>query len=442
MTKKYLNRRLLLRGALATGASIAVPLPILDGMLNNHGTAYAAGEALPKRFVTWFFGNGILPPLWNPKTTGHDWEISEQLAPLTDVKDYLTVVSGLVNKFPGTSFHPIGSAASTTGGAVANNSAVAPSIDQLVADALQGDAGLKSLEIGVSDATPNGPENTLHAVSHRGPNAPNYPEFDPKAVFERLFGKLMTDDEAAKRQSEADKSVLDAVLADANELKPKLSAVDQTRLEDHMAGIRQLELRLGKLGSCNQPAEPTVGKDKNSEAPKTVSDVMSEMLTLALSCHQTHTASVVFTLPAAHVYYRHLGNDMNADFHDTICHTDAGDNASQTRVNRGVIHTMECLATLLTQMKSVTEGATTLLDNSLVYVTSCTSWGKIHAANEWPVLLAGKAGGALKGNLHVRNEGENLSKILFSIAGLMGTPLTSLGKNEGLVNGGVTGLDE
>jgi hypothetical protein len=388
--------------------------------------------------VTWFFGNGILPPRWNPTTVGSDWQITDQLAPLADVKDHLTGVSGLVNKFPGTAFHPLGSAASTTGGGVANNSAVAPSIDQLVATNLQGTAGIKSLELGVSDATPNGAENTLHAVSHRGANAPNYPEYDPQEIFKRLFGNVNAAAEEAEKAKLAQKSVLDSVVADAAELKPKLSSPDQTRLEAHLDGIRQLELRLAQLGTCNAPANPTVGKDVKSEAPKAVSDVVSEMLTLALSCSQTHTASVVFTLPAAHVYFRHLGADMNDDFHDTICHLDAGDNASQTRVHRGVVYAMECLATLLNGMKNVTEGDGTLLGNSLVYVTSCTSWGKIHATNEWPVLLAGKAGGALTGNQHVRAEGENLSKVLFSIAGLMGTPLTSLGANEGLVNSGLT----
>jgi hypothetical protein len=445
MTKKHLNRRLFLRGALVAGGTAMLPLPILDGMLNSHGTAFAAGEPLPKRYVTWFFGNGILPPLWVPSSTGADWQLSEQLMPLANVKDYLTVVSGLVNKFPGISFHPIGSAASTTGGGTADNSAVVPSIDQLVAGGLQGNALLKSLEVGVSDATPNGPENTLHAVSHSGKNAPNYPEFDPHAVFQRVFGKLMPADAASQKADTAEKSVLDAVLADATELKPKLSTADQQRLEKHMEGIRQLELSLGKMAaSCEAPADPTtqnVLRDKKSEAPKNVNDVMAQMLALALSCSQTHTASLVFTLPAAHVYYRHLASDMNDDFHDTICHTDAGDNAHQTRVNRGVIYTMQCLATFLESMKGITEGAGTLLDSSLVYVTSCCSWGKVHSYDEWPVLLVGKGGGALKGNQHLRAQGENLSKVLFSIAKMMGTTLPSLGDNVGKVTSGLSILE-
>jgi hypothetical protein len=455
MTKKYLDRRLFLRGALAAGGIAAIPLPILEGMLNGHGTAYAAGEALPRRFVTWFFGNGVLPPLWIPAATGHTWELSEQLAPLKDVKDYLTVVSGLENKFNSTAFHPAGSAASTTGGPVEDLSAVEPSIDQLIAEPEK--YGLparssalptekKSVALGVCDADPDGPENTLHAVSHRGKNAPNYPEYDPRKAFQSLFGSPSAgmDDAAAKKAADAEKSVLDAVLADASELKPKLSATDQHRLQDHMDAIRQLELTLNNLGTCNAPTDPAsqnIGKDTKSEAPQAVSDAVSEMLAIALSCHKTHVASVVFTLPAAHVYYRPLGADMNDDFHNTICHTDAGDNAHQTRVNKGVIYNVQCLATFAKRLQSLTEGAGTLLDNSLVHVTSCTSWGKVHSRDDWPFLFIGKAGGGLAGNLHARFKGENLSKGLFTAAQLMGLDIAKLGRGDGLVTSGLAGLD-
>ncbi len=442
MPAKRLNRRTALRGLLATGAAFMLPLPVLDCMLNRHGTAFAQGQPLAKRYATWFFGNGILPPLWNPQATGTDWQLSEQLAPLVKVKEYLTVVSGLVMKFPGDDFHPNGSAASTTGGGNVDGSAVLPSIDQLVAEVIGKNSRFRTLELGVSNATPNGPDNTLLAVSHRGKNAPNYPEFDPQAIFARLFAQADATAADIAKLNQAKKSVLDSVLADANELNGSLGVSDQKRLEQHMDGIRQLELRLSNLSLCKAPLDTTlgVGKDTQSEAPKLVNDVMAELLAVAFACDLTRSASMVFTLPAAHVYYRHLGTDMNDDFHDTISHGDAGDNASQERVNRGVVYTMQCLATLLEKLSALPEGDGSVLTNSLIYATSCTSWGKTHAADEWPVLLAGKAGGALQGNFHLRAPGENLSKVLFTMANLMGANVTQLGAAEGLVTSGLVGL--
>ena len=52
---------------------------------------------------------------------------------------------------------------------------------------------------------------------------------------------------------------------------------------------------------------------------------MAEMAKLAFACDLTRVMSFMFSLPAAHVFYRHLAANMNDDFHDTICHTDPGD---------------------------------------------------------------------------------------------------------------------
>ncbi len=125
--------------------------------------------------------------------------------------------------------------------------------------------------------------------------------------------------------------------------------------------------------------------------------LLLELTTLALTCERTRVVSFMFSLPAAHVYYRHL-TGMNDDFHDTICHTDAGDKSNQPRVDTGVQYTMRCLAEFLTKLKNTAHGASTLLDATLVYVTSDTAWGKVHDRTEWPVLLAGKAGGRLRGD--------------------------------------------
>ena len=451
MAKKTLDRRTVLKGILTTGATVSIPLPLLEIMLNDNGTAYAqTATPVPPLFVLWFFGNGSLPGIWKPaKTgTGSNWDLSSQLQGLSGVKPYLTVVSGLTNKLViGGNEHPTGSAGATTGAPLNGNAVTAASIDQVVAKQISAGAAFNSIEVGVTPATPNGAPDSLATVSHKGPNAKNVPDYDPKSVFNRLFmGTTTTPTDQATKLANVRKSVLDAVLVDGAALEKKLGSADAQRVEQHLTSIRAIEkLMTSSTGgmmptTCTSPTAPTTGKDTNSEAPPAVNTAMADLSMLALACDRTRVLSFVFSLPAAHVYYRHLGTNMNADFHDTICHGDAGDQSSQPRVDTGVHYVVTCLNEFLTKMQATAHGASNLLDQSLVYVTSDTAWGKTHTNAEWPVLLAGKAGGKLQGDAHFNFAGDNLSKALLTAAQIMGSTATSFGGGAGAVTAPLSGI--
>lgn len=454
MAKKTLDRRTVLKGVLATGAAVSVPLPLLEIMLNGNGTAYAqTGAAIPSLFVMWFFGDGTLPGIWKPAMTGTglNWALSPQLQGLSGLKPYLTVISGLTNKLVvGGHEHPTGSAGATTGAPLNGNAVTGPSIDQVVAQLISKGAPFNSIEVGVTPATPNGPEDSLATVSHRGPNAKNVADYDPKSVFNRLFTATTpttTTDQATKLAS-VRKSVLDSVLADGAALEKRLGAADKQRVDQHLTSIRGIEQRLmtstptGGMppAMCSNATAPTTGKDTNSEAPPAVNSAMADLSMLALACDRTRVLSLMFSLPAAHVYYRHLGTNMDADFHDTICHGDPGDQSNQPRVDTGVHYEMTCLNEFLTKMQATPHGATNLLDQSLVFVTSDTAWGKIHTNTEWPVLLAGKAGGKLQGDGHYNFPGDNLSKALLTVAQIMGSTATTFGGGAGAVTAPLAGI--
>jgi Protein of unknown function (DUF1552) len=457
MIIKPMNRRTVLRGMLATGAAIAVPLPLLESMLNANGTALAqTGASLSPLYVTWFFGNGTLPGRWKPTSTGtgSSWALSPQLEPLSELKSYLTVVTGLEGKLVVSgNEHPTGSAAATTGAPLDGNAVRAASIDQVVADLIADGSPYRSLELGVTPATPNGNPHSLHSVSHSGPNARNDPQFDPRAVFERLFSgatEPTVDASAADQTARLARvrvSVLDAITQDGVDLQRKLGVADRRRLEQHLEAIRSIEGRLGATASgepqqaaCSALTAPDVGPDTKSEAPAAVNSAMVELATLALSCELTRVISFMFSLPAAHVYYRHLAPDMNDDFHDTICHGDAGDQSNQPRVDTGVVYAMRCLSELLKRLAETPHGDSTLLDAGLVYVTSDTAWGKTHTKEEWPVLLAGKARGRLRGDEHHNFPGENLSAALLTVAQLMGSTQMEFGLDAGHVTSALAGI--
>jgi hypothetical protein len=164
---------------LAGGVAVAIPLPRLAGMLNNNGTAYAAGEKLPLRYGTWFFGNGINPPEWVPTTTGvgSEWTLSPALTPLQPVKSYLQVITGMTNKIPPDPAHNGRPAAALTGANAGGADVQLPSIDQVLAPILN--AGTMpaipgGLHVGISSTSGAGALDLR--ISFRGPNASNPPQ--------------------------------------------------------------------------------------------------------------------------------------------------------------------------------------------------------------------------------------------------------------------------
>ena len=109
-------------------------------------------------------------------------------------------------------------------------------------------------------------------------------------------------------------------------------------------------------------------------------------------------------------------------------------------MNAGVQFAMTNLADLLTSMKDTPDGASTLLDNSAVYTTSCTSESQTHSPIDFPLLVSGKAGGKFKGNTHLRLVGENSSTVLHTLYTAYGGTAPTIGMGLGQVSNGIPEL--
>ncbi len=177
------------------GISVQIGLPALSAMLNSHGTALAQGGALPKRFLVWFWANGMKPARWVPSNVGPDWALSEQLTPLKNVKEYVSVVSGTEIKFPNAAHHT-GAISIMTGADIVGpegggdfpTTVSAPSMDQRFANALGTTTRFKSLEFGVLEHNAIKEGDGILNISHNGKSSPNPAEIDAKKVFDRVFG--------------------------------------------------------------------------------------------------------------------------------------------------------------------------------------------------------------------------------------------------------------
>jgi hypothetical protein len=450
-SRSFLPRRTFLRGVLAGGISVAVPLPRLFGMLNGNGTAYADGSPLPLRFGTWFFGNGIIPDRWVPRTTGMGdaWQLSEQLAPLQAIKPYLSVLSGFSIKVPNNAPHASMPAAALSGAQVGGNSTQLGTIDQVVGQVINATDTVFQTGINVGVSNTSGATSLGLTISYAKANAPNPPEFSPAALFKSLMkfantgGTPSAPDPELLRRSQ----VLDAVAEDAKALRARLGTDDQQRLDLHLQGIAQLQLQIAKqqapkvTGVLVDPDQAYPKRGNDGSITRQRGQAFSDLLVFALSADLTRTFSYMFTCPACHGNYADCGLDPTT-FHEDYGHrlSPKGLSAATIGFNTGVKFAMSNLADTLVRMKETPDGTGNLLDNSAVYATSCVSESQTHGGTDFPLLVAGKAGGKLKGDQHIRLPDENVSKVPFTLLTAMGSKATSFGMAEGQVSSGISEL--
>ncbi len=428
-----LSRRAVLRGA---GASVA--LPVLESMLNTHGTALAAGDPLPRRFMTWFFGNGVVPQYWPPAQTGAAWELGPEQAPLANVKNYVNIVTGYDVKIPRRNTHFSSLAAVFSGadylgapgtGTIAKFAL--PSIDQVVAEKIAGQTLFPSVQVGVYPKVNTAEGPAAAHISHKSTDAPLPSEFNPQKVFDRLFGSF-TPPAVADPTAVVDptpnvrRSVLDLVRADATRLTQRLGAADRQRLDAHLTGIAQLQKLVAATppvgtAACTKPGRPVIG---SGAAMLEVNKVMSDLVAHAFSCDLTRVVSFQFTGEVSNWTLPAIGLNTN---HHVATHN----SEQQEVIHRSVIWTMERFAYLVEKLMSIPEGTGNLLDNAVIVASSGVAWGFQHRAKNMPFLVVGGGGGTLKKpGVHHKGTAGNTSDVILAALQAAGTGLTSFGKDE------------
>jgi hypothetical protein len=450
MPRLKLDRRTVLKGT-AAGIAVGFGLPPLEAMFNSNGDALAQGQPIPVRMGIFFWGNGVKPDRWVPELTGASWAPSPALLPLmtAGVKEYVNVVTGMVEKASTERGHHSGTVGILSGGPLISQAANGapfrstfslPSIDQVAADIIGTTSRFKSLEVGISTRVNSVEGTTLQYLSHSGPDSPNPPEYDPAALYNRVFGMGFTPPGEAPAVADATlgyrKSVLDSVLADLTSLRERVSAADKARIDKHADNVRTMENRLiannavSGSAACTQPLNPGSFMDQNGNeqiAAKTAA--MSDLIAMALACDQTRVFSMMFTGSVAGTIFSEV--NVNGGHHQ-LTHDEPGD---QPMVQATTVYTIEMFAVLLNALKNVPEGAGNLLDNSVILGTTDTSDGRFHNLLDYPILIAGAAGGFLKyPGIHYRSPSgdENTSNALLTVLRAAGTNLDTVGAQDGL----------
>src|SRR5262245_25222462 len=244
LTAKPLPRRTVLRGL---GASMA--LPLLDAMLPAFSLRTHAAATPVHRFQAFYVPNGMAMPYWTPKGEGKDFELSPILEPLAAYRNQMLVLSGLKASWNYIHAGASGSFLTGTprGGRTEIEIIADVSIDQLLARHFASETQVASLELSM-DPPANAGACTgnlscvyTHTLSWRSATQPLPMEWNPRAVFERLFGDSgSTDRNAREARLRQHKSILDSVTEKLAKLKKDIGPQDQTKVNEYTEAVRDV----------------------------------------------------------------------------------------------------------------------------------------------------------------------------------------------------------
>lgn len=288
--------------------------------------------------------------------------------------------------------------------------------------------GIEPAESGLLGGVPSVYYGTISWSSKSTPLAP---EIFPRAVFDRLF-----DTTGLAR----DKSVLDAVLAQAQDVQRRLSGLDRQKLDEFLHGIRDVELRIERAANDQRlegwrPSLAAPNLPRPPEAlPQDVREhmrLMLDLILLAWRMDKTRVATLIFNRDVSHMQFGFLDGVPNEQLHGISHHKENPEKlAAYQRINQ--FHVQQ-LAYLLGQMKAIDEGAgTSLLDNVMLLFGSNMFNGDSHDGRKLPLILAGRGGGALRTGRVIDysskpEEEQRLCNLHLAVAQRMGLPLAGFG---------------
>ena len=412
------------------GLGVTMALPWMESVRVWGDTKKAAKQAseAPVRMGILFAGCGFHSKEWWAKGEGKAMELGKVLAPLNDFREKMVFIRGLYNKealkgniHSSQTGNLLSGAPLASGGRIQSGT----SVDQYVAQRLGHQTKVPSLVLGCEKSNPGVHKNysLLYSshISWSSPNTPTPLEVYPALAFDRLF----------KNKTEAgDRSVLDAILGDAKDLRRNISRQDQQKLDEYLNSVREVEQRIESAGRRGelQGWRPTLTKP-NMPRPKDgyPQDIvehmrlMSDFLVLAFQTDTTRICTLKLNNDHGTLRFPHIGVDYM--IHHLLSHTD---NADWLKVNQFFLEQMAYIAR---RLEAIQEGPRTALDNTMLMLCSSMLTGH-HNASQLPVVMLGGGGGRIQGgrNLdYLKNPNRQMSRLFLSMMDKMNVRPKSFG---------------
>ncbi|HET6280576.1 MAG TPA: DUF1552 domain-containing protein [Polyangia bacterium] len=418
------SRRTFLASAAAT-----VGLPWMESLVGRNKAE--AAPARPVRFVGWHTPNGIYRQNWFPAAVaGPNYTLSPSLAPLESLKKKLLVFSGMQNNDASVVFGSHGLGVSGMLTCVLGTKPgikVGVSVDQVYAKSL-GTSGRfpQGLQIGITSdmyADVGNPAIYNGCISWASETQPLQPVIQSGVTFDQIFMGADPTASAAdrmKRQAIAS-SVLDHVTTEAKSIQLRLGKTDKTKLEEYLTGVRSLETKIQTTPGLSCAPGATMKPANTGLDWPTHTTVSIDLMVLALQCDATRVITFM------------LGNGGDKSARSFPWLMVSGDHHGLAHAQNGpALSTIDKwhvsqLALFCQKLDAIDEGGTTMLDNSVVFMSSEIASGIAHDQTNKGVLVLGSAGGKLKTGQHLITPNEPQANLFVALLNALQVPVTTFG---------------
>ncbi len=430
---RTMPRRTALRGL---GATLA--LPFLEAMLPPFSLKGAAAPRKVNRFQAFYTPNGMAMEYWTPKGVGNAFELSPILEPLASYKDQMTVLSGLHANW--NYIHAGASGSFLTGtvrGGTNEIEIIADvSIDQLLARHFASETQVGSLELAL-DAPANAGACTgqlscvyTHTLSWKSPTQPLPVEYNPRAVFEKLFGDSGNTDRAVREaRMRQHKSILDSVNDKLADLRRQLAPQDQEKVNEYTDAVRDVERRIQRAEEQHDIELPNMEQPQG--VPPVFEDHLALMLDLQVLAFQSDLTRVITFMIGKEQSARPYPQVGVPEAHHPLSHHNNIPALIEhmSKINR---YHAELFGRYLAKLRATQDGDGSLLDNVTILYGSGISNSTQHSGQNLPLLLMGGGSGRLKGGRHLKfTDNPSMANLLVTLMDKMDVPVERIGGSTG-----------
>jgi hypothetical protein len=392
---------------------------------------------------------GIQKNLWAPAGVGNGFDLSPSvLSPLEAFRNDVTIVSNIDVR------NAEAFTAPEIGGDHFRSSAVfltqshpkqtqgsdlhaGVSIDQIFAGKYGQETPIPSMQLCIENVDQSGGCSYGYScaytdsISWASPSQPLPMIRDPRLVFDQLFGVGATPAERKERRAE-DRSILDWLGTSVNRLKKDLGAADRARLDDYLEDVREIERRIQKVEAYNTSGEPRELPGAPIGVPDSFTDhvkLMFDLQALAFASDLTRVFAFKLGRDASNRVYPESG--FKGAFHSASHHQEKEDRILDfAKINK---YHVSLVPYFLEKLKNTPDGdGASVLDNSVIIYGSPMGDSNVHNHKRVPMFIAGHAGGALKGNMHVKAaDGTPMANAMLTVAHKLGLDMPSFGDSTG-----------